>query len=61
MIGIPIEALADISDRKAIYQYVHYIIDNDNEPAANIRTRAHCLAMADFSAMQHDAPGASDQ
>jgi len=39
MIGILIEALADISDRQAIYQYVHYIIDNDNEPAGHPRWR----------------------
>jgi hypothetical protein len=35
MIAILIKALADICDRKAIYQYVHYIIDNDNEPAGH--------------------------
>ena len=35
MTGIPIKALADISDRQAVYQYVHDVIDNDNEPAGH--------------------------
>lgn len=33
-IGIP---LADISDCDAVYQYVHEIIDNDDEPAGQPR------------------------
>jgi len=39
MTGIPIKALADISDRQAVYQYVHDVIDNDNEPAGHPRRR----------------------
>ena len=37
MTGIPIKALADISDRQAVYQDVHDIIDDDNEPAGQPR------------------------
>jgi len=33
MTGFPIEALADIKNRDAVYQDVHNIIDDDNEPA----------------------------
>ena len=32
MTGFPIEALADIKNRDAVYQDVHDIIDDDNEP-----------------------------
>ena len=35
MTGIPIETLADISDCQAVYQYVHDVVDNDNEPAGH--------------------------
>ena len=28
------EILADISDRQAVYQYVHEVVDNDDEPTA---------------------------
>lgn len=37
MTGIPARALADISDRQAVYQDVHDIIDDDNEPAGQPR------------------------
>lgn len=35
MTGTLIERLADISDRQAVYQYVHDIVDNDDEPAGH--------------------------
>ncbi len=35
MTGIPTRALADISDRQAVYQDVHEIIDDDDEPAGH--------------------------
>jgi hypothetical protein len=37
MTGLPIEALADIRNRDAVYQDVHEIIDDDNEPAGQPR------------------------
>jgi hypothetical protein len=35
MTGIPTRALADIGDRQAVYQDVHEIIDDDDEPAGH--------------------------
>ncbi len=34
MTAARIESLTDISDRQAVYQYVHNIVDNDDEPAS---------------------------
>ena len=42
MTGFPIEALADIKNRDAVYQDVHDIIDDDNEPAGHPR---RCVRM----------------
>ena len=33
------EVLADISDRQAVYQYVHEVVDNDDEPTGQPRWR----------------------
>ena len=35
MTAARIESLTDISDRQAVYQYVHDVVDNDNEPAGH--------------------------
>jgi hypothetical protein len=37
--AIRIESLTDISDCEAIYQYVHNIVDNDDEPAGQPGSR----------------------
>lgn len=33
------EILADISDRQAVYQYVHEVVDNDDEPTGQLCRR----------------------
>jgi len=39
MTAARIESLTDISDRQAVYQYVHNIVDNDDEPASQPGSR----------------------
>jgi len=36
--------LADISDREAVYQYVHEVVDNDDEPTSQPRWRVRMKA-----------------